>query len=953
LREELIRFRFNSIIFKFLIPLSIIFLTAIFIFLIAGHLYLKNRVVNQVEKTVEEKTERIKDTIKEKALRWESEIYLISISHEAGSMDEKQILSLLYKSNLKDYYVLFVAGLDGKARTSSGSEIDINDRYYFREVIDSKKNMFSEAIISKTTRKPGFLILSPVIDKTGKSIGLACGGIDLSKITDIINSEKVGNLGFSFILDKKGFFIAHPDKSYILKNNIFDLRNKNLDDLGRKMIKGQSGVEIINYYNTKKIVYYCPLKINNWSICVTADYNEMLRAANNIRIGLVVIIFIILSFIILTVLFLVNYVIFKPIINLQRATESIALNNLRQNVEVKTNDEIGLLSKTFNTMIEKLDMEAGNLINIEESLRESEQRWQYALEGSNQGVWDWNILTGECFFSSKWKELTGYENIDVSKSLSEWKGKVHKDDINAIMDCFKRLLDGTAPLFAKEFRLLCKNMTYKWFLGRGKIVKKDANGKPVEIIGTVSDITDRIRMNKILKEKIIALTLPLENIETIKFGDLFNIDDIQKIQDTFANATGIASIITDVEGNPITKPSNFCELCQRIINENDRELTYCLMSRNQDEYENLSDDKKSFCFCRDFLDGKAEIMIGNRHIANWLIGQVLEGKPDISKFEHYAEEIGIELPELEEYLGKITIMTKSRFELICDTLYQIANQLSTLALQNVQQSKAITEKIKNEKYTNNLNAELTEKNQELEQIIYVTSHDLRTPLVNIQGFAKELEKSVIEIEDIVLGNRSEKPDKEKLSLIVKEDVNLSLDFILKSIGKMDLLLSGLLTLSRLGRTPVNIRELDMNQLISNVLKDFEYLVKERNIEITVGNMFNSYGDDAMVSRVFSNLIENAIKFLDKERRGVIKISSYREDGNIIYCVEDNGIGIAAEYQSKIFELFYRLEPTKSKGEGIGLAITKKILFRLNGKIWLESKVGKGTTFYLSLPAENI
>jgi len=97
------------------------------------------------------------------------------------------------------------------------------------------------------------------------------------------------------------------------------------------------------------------------------------------------------------------------------------------------------------------------------------------------------------------------------------------------------------------------------------------------------------------------------------------------------------------------------------------------------------------------------------------------------------------------------------------------------------------------------------------------------------------------------------------------------------------------------------------------------------------------------------LIVNAIKFLDENREGHISISGKRENGYSIYCVEDNGIGIEEKYREKIFELFYRLEPNKSDGEGLGLSIVRQVLGRLDGKIWVESTIGKGSKFYVVLP----
>jgi PAS domain S-box-containing protein len=250
-----------------------------------------------------------------------------------------------------------------------------------------------------------------------------------------------------------------------------------------------------------------------------------------------------------------------------------------------------------------------------------------------------------------------------------------------------------------------------------------------------------------------------------------------------------------------------------------------------------------------------------------------------------------------------------------------------------------------------LNQELIRKNKELEQVVYVTSHDLRSPLVNIYGFSKELDKSVEKLITLLKTENISENNNSELDYLLNEDIPVSLDFIEKSCSKMDALLSGLLRLSRLGRAALKKDSINMEQMLGEIKSNFGYRLKELNAELIINEVPECYGDAIQLNQVFSNLIDNAIKFLDSGRRGEIVIDGWKKNGAAVFTIKDNGIGIKKEHQEKVFEIFHRLNPQNSIGEGLGLSIIKKIIDRHNGKVWLESEPGSGTTFFISIPNE--
>ncbi|HKL33828.1 MAG TPA: HAMP domain-containing sensor histidine kinase, partial [Tangfeifania sp.] len=179
----------------------------------------------------------------------------------------------------------------------------------------------------------------------------------------------------------------------------------------------------------------------------------------------------------------------------------------------------------------------------------------------------------------------------------------------------------------------------------------------------------------------------------------------------------------------------------------------------------------------------------------------------------------------------------------------------------------------------------------------------------------------------------------------------AIHYITSSTTKMDNLLKGLLALSRLGRQKLTFRELDMNQLIKQVLDNFQFEIDKNKVEVIVDDLPACTGDDLQMNQLFSNLIGNSMKFFDSERPGKIILSGKKENNGCTYTVEDNGIGIAPEYREKIFGLFEKLDP-KKPGIGLGMNIIKQIVEKHNGTIEMKSEIEKGTKFIIFIPDRN-
>jgi len=227
--------------------------------------------------------------------------------------------------------------------------------------------------------------------------------------------------------------------------------------------------------------------------------------------------------------------------------------------------------------------------------------------------------------------------------------------------------------------------------------------------------------------------------------------------------------------------------------------------------------------------------------------------------------------------------------------------------------------------------ELERNNHELEEFNYVASHDLREPLRTITSYCDLL------IEDIG----------PEMNQMVKEDIK----FITDATTRMNILIQDLLQLSRAGRVEFERQNIDLNELVSTVLKDLELIIKESNTTIKFSNLPEIMGDATQIGRVFQNLLTNAIKFRSANDP-IIIISSIEKTNYYEISVEDNGIGIDKQYYQQIFSAFKRLHSREEyDGTGIGLAICKKIIERHNGTIWIDSELGKGSRFFINFKKE--
>jgi len=259
-------------------------------------------------------------------------------------------------------------------------------------------------------------------------------------------------------------------------------------------------------------------------------------------------------------------------------------------------------------------------------------------------------------------------------------------------------------------------------------------------------------------------------------------------------------------------------------------------------------------------------------------------------------------------------------------------------------------------------ADLREASEEIQRFAYIVSHDLRSPLVNIMGFTSELEElrgriferigrlaapevagagaDVIATDPVLSGD-----DKE-----LAQDFDESLSFIKSSISKMDRLIAAILTLTREGRREFKPERVDVRELIETITKTVAHQAEEANATIRIERLPNIVSDRLALEQIFSNLVDNALKYLKPGIPGDIRVSGRAKSRYNVYEVTDNGRGIEEKDHQRIFDLFRRAGVQDRPGQGIGLAHVRALVRRLGGTLSVSSEPGEGSTFTVMLPA---
>ncbi|OEU55479.1 MAG: hypothetical protein BA868_09280, partial [Desulfobacterales bacterium C00003106] len=434
-----------------------------------------------------------------------------------------------------------------------------------------------------------------------------------------------------------------------------------------------------------------------------------------------------------------------------------------------------------------------------------------------------------------------------------------------------------------------------------------------------------------LRTRLDYILSPDKGVKDVSLTDLIDLKDLQQIQDAFAAVNDVASMISDIDGKPITKASNFCGVCE-IVRSTEKGDINCIKSDRilGEKAKALMKPSYGKCLSCGFVDASAPIIVGGRHIANWLIGQRNVMGVDKNRIETYAKEIGADADEMLGAFEKMPEMSLAKFEEVLGLLWLMAKKLSALGHNNLVLAKDVAERKRVEEALRQSVAELERSNVDLAQFAYVASHDLQEPLRMISSYVQLLARRY----------------KGRLDADADDFIGYAVD----GATRMQTLINDLLTYSRASARSKAFEATDCVLVLEQTLVNLKEQIRKNSVVVTHDPLPTVMANGSQLAHLFSNLIENAIKFHGDEPPRV-HISAKRKGDEWEVLVTDNGIGIEPQYFDRIFKVFQRLHrKNEYPGTGIGLALCKKIVERHGGRIWIESKPGEGTTFFFTIPA---
>lgn len=619
---------------------------------------------------------------------------------------------------------------------------------------------------------------------------------------------------------------------------------------------------------------------------------------------------------------------------------------------------------------------------------DARRKYKSVIEGTNVGTWEWNVQTGETVFNERWAEIVGYTLEELAPiSIETWMKLAHPDDLEEsgrrLNECFEKKTE----FYEFESRMKHKNGHWVWVYDRGKVFEWTEDGKPLMMYGTHQDITERKQKEEKLRiseeafrgnfeNAAIGMALLDETGKWLKVNqkvcETVGYSQEELMLMTFQDITHPEDLNTDLKflNELIKGKREHYQMGKRYFHK-DGHIVYIILAVSMVKDDNgkvlyfisqiidVTSLKRTEMRLKTLLAENKAIMNASTEVAfvttdkNGIIENTNVG---IEKLLGYTtnQAKGQSIKDLlflqEEWGEASTALVKTNSAKV-DTreiLYALANEnkyknrewtfkkadgstidilISITEINRVNKANRYLFAATNISHIKSIQAQLKQKNEELEQFAYIAAHDMKEPLRGITTYLSILQK--------------------KYGDALDEKANTYINNAYNNATRMKNLITDILDFSKTGT--IGEQPIDLNNLLDSIIDNYQSDDKV-NVVISRSEMPTLKGDASSFVQLFTNLIENGIKYQPQGQIPEIKIEVTENERNWLFSVADNGIGIKPEHQDKVFEIFKRLHAnSKYSGTGIGLATCKKIVAAYGGKIWFEPAEPNGTIFKFTMP----
>jgi PAS domain S-box-containing protein len=647
------------------------------------------------------------------------------------------------------------------------------------------------------------------------------------------------------------------------------------------------------------------------------------------------------------------------------------------------NDELKELLTKADQQKKELKEANKKIQKISKSLEESNQRYEFVNKATSDVIWDLDLQTNEMFHGDRFKTIFGYDSPVNLNESQQWHKYIHPEDFERIENNFKNFIDNNVNYWTDEYRYLKSDGTYAIILDKAYVIR-DEQGVAIRMVGAMQDIT-KIREEEEhlrLLESVIKHTNDGVMITEAKENH-----PIVFVNEAFTKVTGYT--INEIYGKnpkifqgPKTDKSQFSKMKEAIKNWQPCELTVINYKKNGDEYWNnfsispIMNGKGEYTHWISVERDVTEQIKANEELNNQkkFNEEILNNIPsDIAVFapNHnylYVNPYGIKNKEMREWIINKNDFDYAKMKEIDDSGARRRWELFEEAVETKEKVIWIDEHLRPDgkknyilrnfypyfenkklKYVIGYGLDITDRkeieiklndalesvqksNSELEQFAYVASHDLQEPLRMVTSFLTQLEKKYGD----TLDNKA------------KEYIFFAVD----GAKRMRQIILDLLEFSRVGRMDETLKEVSIDSIVQEIIILHGKQIEELHASIKYDELPTIITHKTPIRQLFQNIIGNSLKYHRSGVPPIIEIKCHDKNEYWEFSISDNGIGIESDYHEKIFVIFQRLHnKDEYSGTGIGLAICRKIIESLGGKIWITSVLNEGSTFYFTIPKQ--